>query len=127
MVSKISRFIHTLKPFDRRRCARFTSNRIIGGDCSYVDAGKHINFPAEIVDFSESGLLLMTGEKKMLPKTDLELHFKLPTHQETLLIHGTVVRTYRWYLRARYYSGVEFQNKNAEETKLLMRFFSQQI
>jgi hypothetical protein len=84
-------------------------------ECVYTISGRQEEFIAEIVDISKVGVLMMTGENKVYPQTEVEMRFQLPSFQDAIIIHGQIVRTYRHKIESWYYSGVEFQAKGEEE------------
>ena len=115
--------IHKLKPFDRRRHKRLVPNyHPIKCNCVYTESGKNIQFPAEIIDASKSGLKLMTNENKIYPNTELTVCFVLPPSEKVLSVHGTIVRTYGVYFAELYYSGVKLDDENEESIRLLLDF-----
>lgn len=112
---RFNRLIRQFKPLDRRRAPRFIPKRYIECVCSYTKSGRQEEFPAEIIDISKVGILMMTGENKIYPQTEVEMRFQLSSRQDAIVIHGEIVRTYRHKIESWYYSGVEFQEKGEEK------------
>lgn len=122
MQKKFIQFIRKFSPFNRRQHPRFETNRSIKIVCIYAQSGQKLDYSAEIVNISKAGILIMTNENKIYPKTEVEFRFQLPSRKEPISIHGRVLRTYRRHMQNCYYSGVEFKNKEEEGVGLLLDF-----
>ena len=120
---RVNRFVglfYGLKIFDRRKYLRFKVNELIECQCFYVESGQQIELSAQIIDVSMGGVLLMIGESKIYPGTELKVSFKLPNYPEEIVINGRVVRTYRRQAEVSHYSGLD----GSPESKLgLKRLF----
>jgi len=118
MNRKVTKFIHELKPFDRRRYPRFNVPEI-RCICVYAKEGTSIECESSIFDISKAGVLMMTGEEKILPSNAIEIRVPVSS-LETISLRGRIVRTYRIHMQHWYYSGVCFLgNQDAQINKLL--------
>lgn len=112
--------LRKLTLFDRRRHERFELSSGIKSRCVYARAGKGIEFSAVILNVSESGVKISTGDTKILPKTTLEISIDLPDEKKVVLIRGEVVRTYRRHNQDIYYCGVHFKKEDKAAIKSLL-------
>lgn len=126
MTRGLMRLLRRFGPFNRRRYPRIEPHQMIKCTCIYADSGHPVECPSEILDVSRIGLLLMTNENKIYPHTEVEVRLQLPSHAETISIHGKVVRTYRRHLQSWYHSGIKVK-KNDPGIKLLVDFASGKI
>jgi hypothetical protein len=113
-------FFYKLKPFNRRQYPRFAPLSFIRCTCLYTESGNNREIPLDIVNISRGGLLIITGENKILPGITVEIRFKVPGRREELSLCGEVVRTYRRHKEKLYYSGLRFRDMNAEGIRLLL-------
>ena len=120
MQRRIKEIFFSIKPFDRRKSVRFKPQIYISCFCIYVKSGKKKESPSEIIDVSKDGLLLMTGEDKILPPTEVEICFQLPGRQEIDCIQGKIVRTYRRHTENWYYSGIKFTDNQQKGVQSLL-------
>jgi len=121
-INKITGLIYELSPFNRRKNPRFKVKQCLECRCVYKELDEQRELSAWIIDVSGGGLLLMTGKSKIYPQTELSVNFKLPNHQEEILISGVVVRTYRRQAEVNHFSGVSVGSENKVEIKLLLDF-----
>ncbi|MDD2689944.1 MAG: PilZ domain-containing protein [Candidatus Omnitrophica bacterium] len=123
MLKRVIRFLRRFGPLNRRRYPRLEPRQVIKCVCAYMDRGLPVECPAEIIDVSRGGLLLMTNENKIYPHTELKIKFRLPIYLEELSISGVVVRTFRRHLQSWYHSGIKVK-KSDPGIKLLVDFAS---
>lgn len=107
---------------ERRRDDRLSLGHTVECKCTYVKADKSKEFSAAVVNISKGGILLMTHEEKVYPKTVLNIRFELSSDKEPILIHGSVLRTYREEGQDWYHSAVKFSD-NKEGARLLVDTF----
>lgn len=123
MLRRFIRFLRRFPPLNRRRYARLEPRQVIKCTCNYMDRGLPVECPAEIIDVSRIGLLLMTNENKIYPHTEVKIRFRLPIYLEEISVSGTVVRTFRRHLQSWYHSGIKVKKSNPG-IKLLIDFVS---
>lgn len=112
---------YRFRPFNRRRAPRFEPYRLIECTCVYLSDGQRQESLSEIVNVSRVGLLLVTNEKKIYPKTEVEIHIDLP-FGKIILLHGVIVWTQRKHSQSWYYSGVELHDSEKKGIDELIHF-----
>ncbi|MFA5101430.1 MAG: PilZ domain-containing protein [Candidatus Omnitrophota bacterium] len=115
-------FIRKLKPFNRRRFPRIEPDNCLEYTCSFSEGGKQIKITVDILDISEGGMLLITGDNKIPMDAEIVVEFQFPGKSEKNQIKAEVVRTYRREHGKWWYSGVEFADRAQPSIKALFDF-----
>ena len=123
MLKRFIRLLRRFRPFNRRRYIRLEPRQVIKCVSIYMDAGLPVECPSEIINVSRIGLLLMTNENKIYPRTEVKIKLRLPVYLEEISISGVVVRTFRRHLQSWYHSGVKVKRSDPG-IKLLVDFAS---
>jgi len=92
--------------------------------CVYLNGGQEQESLSEIVNVSWGGILLLTNEKKIYPKTDVEIRVQLPFESEIISLRGFIVWTHRKHEQSWYYSGVQLHDPRQKGVETLLRFIT---
>jgi c-di-GMP-binding flagellar brake protein YcgR len=114
-------FLRKFKPFDRRKDARLDAEHPIKCFCTYREGERETECLFHVLNISRGGIFV-ASDAKILPGTQVQIRFQLPSHLEGVSVQGEIVRTYRRSAHGSYYSGIKFKNKGEEAVKLLFNF-----
>ena len=108
---------------NRRRQKRFDVNPPIHCKCLVHLAEGVQSSEVSLINVSEGGFFIVTGDNEIPVGTLVEFEFESPGGSDPIVIQGKIVRTHKPEGLERYHrSGVKFEYINKKDLKLLFEY-----
>ena len=118
---RIRKFIRSLRPLDRRKFLRVVPQNPLRCFLLYESASAQVRVECDIINISQGGIKLVTGDQKFFPKTPVQLEFQGASQNPPVILNARIVRTYRRHTEKWYYSGIQFSANQDDAIALVLK------
>lgn len=125
---RMANFIFSQKAFDRRRHPRIDVYPPFFCVLMYSYSGSNEEGKSlsELINISRGGAMVVTDKNRVYPGTKVQMVFKLPSFNDTLIIDAEVVRTHQIHGHDWFCSGLKFEDTEQAAIHVLIDFILKQ-